>query len=555
MMPPRLSQDTHALLPAAVRRPDFGAARIATGIVHLGIGAFARAHLAWYTQPLLAADPSWGILGVSLRNSATRDALSPQNWLYICAERDGDAECLTAMSALTGVLVAPENAGAVVARLADPRVRIVTISVSEKGYHRLAAQGVLDEDDALIRSDLAHPDAPSTVPGLLVSAIRARREAGVPPFTILCCDNLPENGNSTRRIVVRFAELADPALGRFIAEEVAFPNSMVDRIVPATTDEDRQRINTLLGVRDAWPVVCETFSQWVIEDRFPRGRPAWERTGAQMVADVRPYEMMKLRLLNGAHSCIAYLGQLAGWETVAEAIAEPALAAFVDALMREAAATLHMPSVDLAAYRRALLARFANPALRHRTAQIAMDGSQKLPMRLFASAQDRLARGLDSPCIALAVAAWLRFLQGCSDGGSPLIVDDPKKDALLRAANTAGNARSLCEAIFAMPDLVPPRLANATQFRTEVLAAIERLEACGVLKTLNKINQRERRHDETSEGIGGNSSAARSAASDGAGGARAGYQPADRRDKESRRAARRRVGECAVAGREHHRGR
>ena len=429
--------------------------------------------------------------------------------------------------------------------------------MSEKGYHRLAAQGVLDEDDALIRYDLVHPDAPSTVPGLLVSAIRARREAGVPPFTVLCCDNLPENGNSTRRIVVRFAELADPALSRFIAEEVAFPNSMVDRIVPATTEEDRQRIDTLSGVRDAWPVVCETFSQWVIEDHFPLGRPAWERTGAQMVDDVRPYETMKLRLLNGAHSCIAYMGQLAGWQTVAEAIAEPALAAFIDALMREAAATLQMPaSVDLTAYRRALLARFANPALRHHTAQIAMDGSQKMPMRLFATAEDRLAQGLDSPGIALATAAWLRFLQGRSDGGSPLIVDDPKKDALLQAAHATGNARSLCQAIFAMQDVVPPRLANASQFRKEVLAALERLEAYGVLKTLNKINQREKRHDETSEGIGGDCGAARSgAASDSAGGARAGHQPADRRDKESRRAARRGVGERAVAGREHHRGR
>ena len=252
---------------------------------------------------------------------------------------------MTVIGALTGVLVAPENPSAVVARLADPAVRIVTISVSEKGYHRRAAQGTLDEDDVSIQHDFAHREAPRTMPGLITAGIRARREAGVPPFTVLCCDNLPENGNSTRRIVVRFAELLDPALGRFIADEVAFPNSMVDRIVPATTDDDRARISRLSFVEDAWPVVCEPFSQWVIEDRFRLGRPAWERTGAQLVDDVRPYETMKLRLLNGAHSCIAYLGQLAGWQTVAEAVGEPVARLVRRCVDAGSAATLDMPAI------------------------------------------------------------------------------------------------------------------------------------------------------------------------------------------------------------------
>jgi fructuronate reductase len=552
---PRLSRDTLARLPYTVRRPEFDARCIATGIVHLGIGAFARAHLARYTQPLLADDPRWGILGVSLRSAVTRDALAPQDWLYTCVDRDGSGERLTAMASLTGVLVAPEDPGAVVVRLADPAVRIVTLSVTEKGYHRLAAQGALDEDDVSIRHDLAHPDMPRTVPGLLVTAIRARRDAGVPPFTVLCLDNLPENGDSTRRVVARFAELIDPALGRRVADDVAFPNCMVDRIVPATTDADRQRIDALSGVHDAWPVVCEPFSQWVIEDRFPLGRPLWERTGAELVDDVRPYETMKLRLLNGSHSCIAYLGQLAGWQTVAEAIAEPALASFIDALMQEVATTLRVPvSVDLAAYRRAMLARFGNLALRHRTAQIAMDGSQKLPQRLFATAQDRLAQGLGAPCTALGTAAWLRFLHERSDDGSLLTVDDPKKETLLRAVGASSNPHSLCEAIFAMHDVVPPGLANSNRFRNEVLAALEELTAYGVRKTLIKINRGEKRHDETPNGTDSDGRAVRgSIAGDGAGGPRRGLQPADGRDTQGRNITCRGTGERALAGRDHHR--
>ncbi len=548
-MRPRLSRQTLARLSATVRRPDFDPARLRTGIVHLGLGAFARAHLAWHTQPLLAGDPNWGILGVSLRSAATRDALVPQDCLYICAERGSSGERLTAMGALTGVLVAPENPAAAVAALADPAIRIVTLSVTEKGYHRIAAQSALDEDDPAIRHDLADPHAPRTVPGLLVAAIRARRHAGLPPFTVLCCDNLPANGNSTRRIVTRFAELLDPALGRFIADNVAFPNSMVDRIVPATTDADRDRIEARAGVHDAWPVVCEPFSQWVIEDRFPLGRPAWELAGVEIVDDVHPYETMKLRMLNGSHSGIAYLGQLAGWQTVADAVAEPALVFFIDALMQEAAATLHMPaSVDLAAYRVALLARFANPALRHRTAQIAMDGSEKMPQRLFATALDRLERGLDAPCIALVTAAWLRFLQGRSDDGSSLPLDDPRKDALLKAVRGASDPRSLFDAVLEMQDIVPPQLAHAASFRDGVLAALELLTTLGVRGTLNNWQQRERRHDERTKGVACDGrTGGVGDAGDGTGRASTGQEPADRRDQEGRGAARRGVGQRTVA--------
>lgn len=503
MSAPRLSLQTLSALSGAVARPSFARDGLVTGIGHLGLGAFARAHLAAYTDPLLADDPAWGICGVSLRSPAVRDALAPQDCLYIKAERDGTREKLRVMGTLTDALVAPEDPAAVVARFAQASIRIVTISVSEKGYHRRAADGALDEDDAAIRADLAQPDRPLTVPGIVVAALRARRAAGIPPITVLCCDNLPDNGASTRGIVLRFAEMLSADLARFIADNVAFPNSMVDRIVPATTDDDKQRIAAAAGVTDAAPVVCEPFSQWVIEDHFPLGRPAWERTGATLVADVKPYEIMKLRLLNGSHSAIAYLGQLAGLPTVADAIAKPELALFVSHLMTEAAATLRMPAgVDLAGYRAALIERFRNPALQHRTAQIAMDGSQKLPMRIFAPALDLIGNDRPAPCMAMVTAAWLRFLQQRDDNGSPLTVDDPNKDKLLQAARNADTPRSLVRRIFAISDVVPTALAASDGFESQVVDALTSLSTSGGRATLQKFNHREEyreKHNETAD--------------------------------------------------------
>jgi fructuronate reductase len=456
--------------------------------VHLGLGAFARAHLAAYTDKLLAADPSWGIAGVSLRRPDTEAALAPQDGLYTLAERDaanGDAggDRLTVIGALTAVATGTDAA---LRLLTQPATRIATLTVTEKAYCRQAATGALDEDHPDIRHDLREPHAPRSVPGILVEALARRRQAGIPPFTVLCCDNLPANGKSVRAVTSRLASLRDPALGDFVAESVAFPDTMVDRIVPATTDADRARIDAALGLHDAWPVVCEGFCQWVIEDRFPQGRPAWEQVGAELVRDVLPYETMKLRLLNGAHSSIAYLGQLAGWETVADAIAIPALRTHIAALMAESATTLRLPAgADPGRYAESLLARFANPALRHRTAQIAMDGSQKLPQRLFAPALDRIAVGEPAPRIALGVAAWLHFLRGTADDGAALPLDDPHAQRLRAAASTATDAAALFEAIAAMPDIMPQPLARDRRFAEELLAVLESLATHGAAATLD----------------------------------------------------------------------
>lgn len=404
----RLSEATLRSLPPGVDVPRYDRAGMKPGIVHLGVGAFHRAHQAAYVDDCLTSgETDWGIVGVSLRSPETRDALAPQDGLYTLAARDGDGESLRVIGSIRTLLVAPESPGAVLAALTDPDIRIVTLTVTEKAYLR-APDGTLDVSHPDIVHDLADPGSPRTAHGFLAEALYRRRAAGAAPFTVLCCDNLPANGATLHRLLTAFAKLRSDELARHIADEVAFPSSMVDRIVPATTDADRTRIAGALGARDAWPVMTEPFRQWVIEDRFPQGRPAWERFGVTMVEDVRPFEDMKLRLLNGAHSAIAYLGLLCGHATVDRAFADPAIRTFVDRLWTEAIPTLPQDAeLDTAAYTVELTARFSNPALAHRTAQIANDGSQKLPQRIVASALARLDAGLVPEHLSLVVAAWI----------------------------------------------------------------------------------------------------------------------------------------------------
>lgn len=403
-------------LPASVAIPAYDRAAVAPGIVHLGVGAFHRAHQAAYVDDCLAAgETGWGIIGVSLRSPDTRDALTPQDGLYTLAVRGSDGEALQIIGSIQSMLVAPEDPGTVLAALTDPRTRIVTLTITEKAYLR-AADGSLDEKHPDIVHDLASPGSPKTAHGFLAESLARRRAAGTPPFTVLCCDNLPANGATLHRLLIAFAKLRDarPAasgespLANHIADDVAFPSSMVDRIVPATTEADRARIAVELGVADAWPVMTEPFRQWVIEDSFPAGRPAWEKFGVTMVEDVRPFEDMKLRLLNGAHSGIAYLGLLSGHATVDRAFADPAIREFVDRLWAEAIPTLPADAgLDTSAYTAELAERFSNTALAHRTAQIANDGSQKLPQRIVASAIERIQAGLVPEHLTLVIAAWI----------------------------------------------------------------------------------------------------------------------------------------------------
>ncbi|HYG42895.1 MAG TPA: mannitol dehydrogenase family protein [Bordetella sp.] len=447
-MAPRLNAAGLAGLPADIGRPRYDRARLRPGIVHLGIGAFHRAHQAPLTDLALAAsgDLRWGIVGVSLRSPGTRDALAPQDGLYTLSLRDADAagvprESLAVVGAVLRVLVAAEQPDPVLAQIAHPDTRIVSLTVTEKGYSHEPASGRLRRGDPAIVHDLAHPRAPRSAIGMLAHGLARRHAAGRPPVTLLSCDNLPSNGDTLRGLVLEFAAACDPALHDWIATRCTFPNSMVDRIVPRTTDADRQRIAARLGMEDAWPVVGEPFLEWVIEDRFAAGRPAWDQAGgARFVAEAAPFERLKLRMVNGPHSALAYLGASAGLATVSQAIADPALRGYLDALMRlEIAPTLQsMPGVDLAALRPRLLARFANPALPHRAQQIAMDGSQKLPQRLLGTLRERLRTGAGYPRLALAVAAWMHYLRGHDEQGQAYPVLDPLAAELQARLAAAG---------------------------------------------------------------------------------------------------------------------
>jgi fructuronate reductase len=422
----RLTDAALHQLPADVARPLYTRSAMRTGIVHLGLGAFHRAHQAVFTDDCLnAGETDWGIAAASLRSPDTRDALAPQDGLYTLALREGANQTLRVIGAIGRTFVAPEDPGALLAAMADPAVRIVSLTVTEKGYTANIAAGDLRLDDPGVQHDMANPESPQTALGFVAQALALRRAAGIRPFTLLSCDNLPRNGHLLHRVLTQFATSRDADFGRFVTDEVACPSCMVDRIVPATTDADRDRIVTRLGVRDAWPVVAEPFFQWVVEDRFPTGRPEWERAGVEFAADVGPHEAMKLRLLNGAHSTIAAMGRVCGRATVAEAIGNPLIRAFISAYWAEVAPTI-APGIDVAGYTARLLTRFDNTALHHKCAQIATDASQKVPQRIIAPLREILAKGRPAPMVCFAVAAWIRSCQGPDETGAAMPLSDPQ---------------------------------------------------------------------------------------------------------------------------------
>lgn len=485
---PRLSATTLGALAPGLATPAYDRASQRVGIVHLGIGAFHRAHQAAFVDDRMAAgERDWAILGASLRSAETRDALAPQDGLYTLVERDGDGERVRIIGSVSRLLVAPEGPADLLEAMTAPEVRIVSLTVTEKGYCHDPATGELREDHPDIVHDLAAPGLPRSAPGFLVEALARRRAAGIPPFTVLCCDNLPANGKLVRRVTSRLARLRDVDLGHFVDGEVAFPCTMVDRIVPATTPADRAAVDARLGLVDAWPVVTEPFRQWVIEDDFPGGRPRLEEAGAEMVADAEPYEKMKLRLLNGSHSSLAYLGYLAGHETVAEAIAAPGFAAFIRGLMDdEVTPTLDvLGRTDLSAYKAALLCRFANPALHHRTSQIAMDGSQKIPQRLLATIRARLATGAPFRRLALAVAAWMRFVTGEDERGCAIDVRDPLAGRLRALADAAGPApEALIPSLLGVREIFDTDLPVDPRFVGAVRGALTTLYETGAARAV-----------------------------------------------------------------------
>ncbi|MRG54571.1 mannitol dehydrogenase family protein [Phyllobacterium sp. SYP-B3895] len=488
----QLSAATLARLAKVVQRPAYDRDEINTGIVHLGIGAFHRAHQAVYTDAVLASgDNRWGILGVSLRSADTRDALQPQNGLYTVAVRDGSGDRFSVIGSITNVLVAPENPQAVLSAMVAPSVKIVSLTVTEKGYCYAPATASLDESHQDIVHDLAHPAAPRSAIGFIVEALARRRENGTEPFTLLSCDNLPANGETLKRVVLRFAELRDPDLAMFIRESVAFPSTMVDRIVPATIDTDRAIVAQATGLRDAWPIMTEPFTQWVVEDHFPSGRPAWEKVGVTFVEDVDAFELMKLRLLNGSHSTLAYLGYLAGHETVSDVMQAEGFSAFIEAMMDEEITPTLPPlsGFDVSSYKAQLRERFRNPALRHRTWQIAMDGSQKLPQRLLNTIRKRIEQGQPFKRLALGVAAWMRYATGIDERGQPIDVRDPLANDFRERTQGKTSGADLLDAYLGMQQIFGEDLADKDEFRRAVGGALEQLLRDGAALTVAKAGR------------------------------------------------------------------
>ena len=461
------------------------------GIVHLGLGAFFRAHGVLYiAEAMSASGGDWGIVGVSLMRPDLHDMLAPQGYAYSTVELGPEGESIRRVDAVQNVLVASESPADVLELMSDPKVRIVTLTVTEKGYCHSPSTGALKPDHPHILHDLAHPAAPRSAPGYLVRALALRRSRGLRPFTVLCCDNLPQNGSVVRGVVLELSRLVDPQLADWIAAEGAFPSTMVDRIVPACRPEDVAMLAARTGVLDRAPVMHEPFRQWVVEDLFVNAeRPDLAAVGVELVADVRPFEHMKLRCLNGTHSALAYLGYLAGHDTIAKTVADPAFAGFVRHLwLREIIPGLNPPpGVNLPAYTEELFARYSNPAICHRTWQIAMDGSQKLPQRILGTICDGLAAGRPVAGLTLAVAAWMRYVGGVDENGAAIEVSDPLAQRLRALSDGAPDAAGKVAALLTVGDIFPAGLAANNRFRTAVVQEYSALLKYGAREAVARL--------------------------------------------------------------------
>ncbi|MGH8146073.1 MAG: mannitol dehydrogenase family protein [Rhodanobacteraceae bacterium] len=455
----RLGDGALAGLPPDVAGPRYDRTHTHIGIVHFGPGAFHRAHQAAYVDDLLCEDPRWAICGVSLHSRGVRDALRPQDGLYTLALLEA-APSMRVIGSIRELLCAPDERPAVLTRLADPAVRLVTLTVTEKGYCMHGDS--LDLSHREIAHDLAAPQAPTSVIGYLVAGLRERQRHGLQPYTVLSCDNLADNGQRLRRAVLQYARRVDTGLAAWIEANVGFPRSVVDSITPASDEALRHRVAARLGCVDAWPVQREPYAQWAIEDAFCNDRPAFERAGVTVSRNIEGHDRAKLRLLNGAHSTLAYLGLLMDIETVADAMRHPLLSGFVEQLMREDI----VPSLDASsgfdpyAYVDAILGRFRNPEIHHLLSQIAWDGSQKLPVRILGTVADALATGRRIGALCVPVAAWMRFV--CRQARNGKVPVDPLADALMSIGRAAtGSAQHDVDAFLGLDSVFVPLSGDA----------------------------------------------------------------------------------------------
>ncbi|MCO4157460.1 mannitol dehydrogenase family protein [Citrobacter amalonaticus] len=478
------------LLTAKATLPGYDRNRLIPRIVHLGFGAFHRAHQGVYTDILAAEHNSdWGYCEVNLIGGEQQIAdLKQQDNLYTVAEMSADAWTARVVGVVKKALHAQvDGLESVLAAMCEPQVAIVSLTITEKGYCHSPATGQLMLDHPMIAADLQNPHQPKSAPGVVVEALARRKAAGLAAFTVMSCDNMPENGHVMRNVVTAYARAVDAELATWIEQHVTFPSTMVDRIVPAVTADTLDKIENLTGVRDPAGVACEPFRQWVIEDNFVAGRPQWEKAGAELVSDVIPFEEMKLRMLNGSHSFLAYLGYLAGYQHINDCMGDENYRVAARALMlNEQAPTLKVQGVDLTRYADLLIERYSNPALRHRTWQIAMDGSQKLPQRMLDSVRWHLAHNSRFDLLALGVAGWMRYVGGVDEQGNAIEVNDPLLPVIQQAVQNSAEGESRVEALLAIEAIFGNELPQVALFTQAVKEAYQTLLAEGAKATVAK---------------------------------------------------------------------
>jgi len=491
-----LTGETLARLNAGVARPGYDRRQVRTGIAHLSVGNFHRSHQAMYIDTLMNAGAAldWGICGIGLQpsNTAMRDVMAAQDGLYTLVIRHGDGTWEPrVIGSIVEYLFAPDDPGAAIEKLAAPATRIVSLTVTEGGYNLDSVTGEFRGSDPAVQADLRPGAVPQTIFGLVTEALARRRDRGIPAFTVVCCDNIQGNGHVSRRAFTAFARLRDPGLADWMSRHVRFPNGMVDRITPQTTEADRAELSRRFGIEDRWPVLCEPFTQWVLEDDFADGRPPLEDAGVQIVPDVEPYELMKLRLLNASHQALCYPGYLVGYRLVHDVTSDPLFARFLlDYMTREAIPTLRpVPGIDLAGYAHQLIERFSNPEVRDTVARLCANASDLIPKFILPVIREQLTAGRPFTRAAAVVACWARYAEGTDESGEPHEMDDALAPQLRAAAGRQGSHPT---AFLEDNREVFGDLADDTRFTRVYRAILAALREHGVRGTLADLDRYEK---------------------------------------------------------------
>jgi mannitol 2-dehydrogenase len=488
-MPAKLNTANLSKLDPKIQVPRYDRQKVGQAILHVGVGGFHRAHQALYSDDLLnqGEDAQWGFCGVGLlkHDARIRDVMRSQDCLYTLVERSLEGDTARIIGSIIDFSFAPDDPQKVLEQMASPTTRIVSLTITEGGYYIDQSTGELNSQHSDLQHDLAHPHEPSCAFGYLLEALDRRRLRGLAPFTVMSCDNIQSNGEVAKKMLMAFAELRDPALRNWMADNCLFPNSMVDRITPATTDEHRNLVQEKFGIDDGWPVMTETFKQWVIEDHFVQGRPKWDQVGAQMTGDVLPYEKMKLRLLNASHQALCYIGMLVGYQLVHETMEDSDIRRLVEKMMDEEVTPIlpDVPGIDLAEYKKTLIERFANPAIRDQLSRIGIYGSSGIPKFVLPSVEEQLKRGGPIKLLSFTVAAWFRYLNGLDESGKEMPMLDPMAPSLRERAKAAGkDARQLLN----MREVFSEELANAPTFFKQVSETLNSFYEAGARATLVK---------------------------------------------------------------------